>query len=127
MPMSVFISHVFEDLSSRDKIHEWSRQGKLGANVVIIGESADVRQHGHSAIRNQLSPKLTGAGAVLVLVGDDTHNHSWVDYEVNHALSSRKKVVAVRLAGTTGAGPVSVRSLGLVAFDPAAIAAALNR
>lgn len=126
MPKSLFVSHVYEDLGARDTIRTWALRGLLGPDVVVTGESEDVRHLGRGAIRSHLNPKLTGAAAVLVLVGDDTHNHAWVDYEVQHALSARKLVVPVRLLGTMGAGPASLRGRPTVPFDPTAIRAALG-
>jgi len=73
MPKSVFVSHVYEDLAARDMVRSWSSSGLLGPGVVITGESRDVRQLGASAIRARLSPRLTGAAAALVLVGNNSH------------------------------------------------------
>ncbi len=126
MPKSIFISHVYEDLDARDKIRSWAMRGLLGPGVVVTGESQDVRHLGRNAIRSHLSPKLTGAAAIVVLVGNNSHNHSWVDYEVEHALSARKLVVPVRLPGTTGGGPASLRGRATVPFDPTAIRRALG-
>ena len=125
MPKSVFVSHVYEDKSYVERLDQWARQGLLG-DVVITGEAADFRQGGDQAVRKHLSPRLTGAGAVVVLVGRDTHNHQWVDYEIQHALSQHKKVVAVRIPGTTGAAPMALRGYPEVVMDPTTIARALR-
>ena len=77
-------------------------------------------------MRDHLSPRLTGAGAVVVLVGQDTHNRQWVDYEVQHALSQNKKVVPVRIPGTTGSAPPALQGVPEVAMEPTAIAKALK-
>jgi hypothetical protein len=105
MTTSVFVSHVYEDLRTRDSISAWAQGGQLGPNVVVTGESEDVRAKGDAAVRAHLSPKLQGASAVLVLVGNDTHNHRWIEYEIQHALSNHKLVVLVRIPNTTGAPP----------------------
>ena len=122
---SVFVSYVFEDKRFKDKIHDWAGDGKLGA-VTVTGESKDVRQGGDSAIRNHLSPLLRGAAALLVLVGSDTHNHDWVQYEVAHAQSHHKKILVVRIPNTSGAAPPSVRKLDEIPFEPRAIREALE-
>ena len=126
MPASLFISHVYEDLQARDTIRTWVTQGLLGPNIVVTGESQDVRQGGRGAIQRHLSPKLQGASAVIVLIGNNTHNHKWIEYEAQHALSNRKRVVAVRIPNTTGAAPRVVAGLGTVAMSPAAIRSALG-
>lgn len=126
MPNNVFVSHVYEDLGARRAIGSWASQGLLGSGVVIIGESEDVRLHGERAVRNHLHPKLTEAGSLIVLVGNDTHNHRWIEYEAQHALSARKRVVPVRITGTTGAAPAILAGLAFVQMTPAAIRAALG-
>jgi len=126
MPASIFISHVYEDLKSRDQIQVWANQGLLGPNVVITGESEDHRQGGSNAIREHLNTKLQGASAVLVLVGNDTHNHKWVDHEAQYGRSNHKRVVPVRIQGTTGGLPPAVADLQPVAMDPTAIRRALG-
>jgi hypothetical protein len=126
MPASIFISHVYENSSARDTIRTWATRGLLGPDVVVTGESEDHRQDGPNAIRGHLSPKLQGASAVLVLVGDDTHNHEWVDYEAQHALSNRKLVVPVRIPGTRGGVPPAVSHLRIIQMDPTAIRTALG-
>jgi hypothetical protein len=126
MSSSIFISHVYEDAASRDQVRSWAVRGLLGPNVVVTGESADVRQGGEAAIRAHLSPKLQGATAVLVLVGTDTHNHPWVEYESQHALSGHRRVIVVRIPGTRGAAPPPLRSSPEVPMDPSAIRRALE-
>jgi hypothetical protein len=126
MPASIFVSHVYEDFAARDNLISWAKYGLLGPGVVIIGESADVRHQGNGGIQRHLSPKLQGASAVIVLVGNDTHNHRWIEYEAQHARSNRKSVIAVRIPNTTGAAPTVIAGLPLVAMDPTAIRAALG-
>ncbi len=126
MSASIFVSHVYENLAARDAIKTWAAQGLLGPSVVVTGESDDVRQGGYGAIRGHLSPKLQGASAVVVLLGNDTHNHQWVEYEAQHALSNHKRVVVVRVPGTRGAAPANLRAQREVAMEPSAIRAALG-
>ena len=126
MPASVFISHVYEDRHHRDAIRGWASRGHLGNNVVITGESADVRQGGDAAIRAHLAPKLRGASVVLVLLGNDTHNHPWVEYEAQFAQSHNVRVLPVRIPGTRGAAPPNMRGKLEVRMDPSAIRAALG-
>lgn len=126
MPKSVFVSHVFEDGSAVGRLRDWAGSGRLGPNVVVTGETADVRQKGDRAIREHLNPKVEGASAVVVLVGNDTHNHGWVDHEVREARKHNKAIVAVRLPGTRGAAPASLAGVPEVAFEPDAIRKALG-
>lgn len=126
MPASVFISHVYEDKGSRDVIRAWAFGGQLGPGVVPSGESADVRQGGDPAIRAHIGPKVRGASAVLVLLGNDTHNHPWVEYEAQFAQSHQVRVIPVRIPGTRGAAPPNLRWAAEVPLDARAIRAALG-
>lgn len=126
MPTSIFVSHVYEDLNARDTIRNWAAQGLLGPNVHVTGESEDVRQAGYGAIRNHLSPLLQHASAVVVLIGNNTHNHGWIEYEAQHALSARKRVVPMRIPNTTGAAPGVLGGLGLLPMTYSALRLALG-
>jgi hypothetical protein len=88
MPRSVFVSFVFEDKAHFDAVKRWAEEGKLGADVVAIGETKDVRQDGERAIEERLKPRIRGAAAVLLLLGNNTHNHDWVRYELSLIASS---------------------------------------
>lgn len=126
MPASIFISHVYEDLKARDTLKNWVDARLLGPGLVVTGESEDLRPKGPNAIRSHLSPLLQGAAAVLVLVGRDTHNHQWIDYEVNHARSGHKKVVAVRIPDTHGAPPKSLVGIEVIPMELILIQRALQ-
>ncbi len=126
MPASVFISHVFEDRGAKDLIRSWADAGQLGPGIIVTGESADVRLGGDPAIRAHLAPKLRGAAAVLVLVGNDTHNHPWVEYEAQFAQSHQVRAITVRITGTRGAAPANLRWATEVPLDPVAIRRALG-
>jgi hypothetical protein len=106
-------------------VKRWADDKKLGPDVVVTGETKDVRQEGEAAIRNHLKPRIEGAAAVLLLVGADTHNHDWVKYELSVATSFQKKIVVARVPGTSGAAPVGFQHLAEVSLDPTAIKAAL--
>nr|VFK23460.1 MAG: MTH538 TIR-like domain (DUF1863) [Candidatus Kentron sp. MB]VFK27857.1 MAG: MTH538 TIR-like domain (DUF1863) [Candidatus Kentron sp. MB]VFK74443.1 MAG: MTH538 TIR-like domain (DUF1863) [Candidatus Kentron sp. MB] len=123
---SVFISYKYEDKIWKDKVKKWGSDKRFGGNVVIIGKSEDVRQGGTNAVKGHISPKIRGASDVLVLVGNDTHNSTGVEYEVQHAKSSGKNIILVRIPGTTGAAPRSLMYRDMTAFEPNAIMRALN-
>lgn len=126
MPNSLFLSCVYEDKKHRDDVIRWVQAGKLGSEYATVIEGEDVRQHGENAIKNHLRPKIQGCGAVVALIGDDTHNRRWVGYELDVATSLNKKIVLARIPGTTGAPPAKFRNLPIVALNPEALAKALS-
>ncbi len=120
MSKSIFISHVHEDAECIAQIELWKEQKLLG-DVAITKEITDLRIHGEKAITDHLVPKIRGCAAVLVLIGNDTHNHEWISYEVQVAKMLNKKVIAVRIKKTTGKPPKILASQGLTKFNAAAI------
>jgi hypothetical protein len=126
MSKSIFISHVFEDGGIIQQIESWKDQLLLGDVAITKETNKDLRNQGEAVIKNHLVPKIRGCAAVLVLVGNDTHNHQWITYEVEVARSLNKKVIAVRIKDTTGAPPKILASHGLTKFSAAAIKLAIE-
>lgn len=121
MPQSIFISYVYEDKPYRDNVERWFEQGKVGPNRVTIAEFTDFRQHGDRAVETHLKPMLRGAAAVLCLVGQNTHNSQWVQYELSVASSLNKKIILARIPGTTGAAPPHHQHLAIHPLDPSSL------
>jgi MTH538 TIR-like domain (DUF1863) len=120
MSKSVFISCVFEDSHRIDSIKKWAADKRLG-DVVIIQETEDKRQQGKEAVKQHIKSKIQGAAIVLVLVGQDTHNHEWIEAEVELANSFHKEIICIRVPHTTGAVPPLLTNQRIISFDPEAI------
>lgn len=120
MSKSIFISCVFEDSYRIDSIKKWAADNRLG-DVVITHETEDKRQQGKVAIKNHIQSKIQGAAVILVLVGQDTHNHDWIEAEIELANSFHKEIICVRVPHTTGAIPPLLANKRLINFDPDAI------
>lgn len=52
-----------------------------------------------AVIRRLLRMKISWSGTVVVLVGKDTHNRPWVDWEINEAHEQGKRIVGVYTHG----------------------------
>ncbi|HVG58719.1 MAG TPA: TIR domain-containing protein, partial [Hyalangium sp.] len=126
MPQSIFLSYVYEDHKHRDDVIHWVQTGRLGPNFVTVTESEDVRPQGESAIENHLKPKIRGAAVVLALIGQDTHSHDWVHFELKVATSLNKRVILAQVPGTTGPAPEDFRHLPIVPLNPEALAKVLS-
>jgi hypothetical protein len=125
MALRVFLSYVFEDRAYRDQVTDWGRRGLLG-DVAPVFETDDVRKNGEAAVKAHLRSIMQSADAVLVLVGQDTHDRRWVDEEVHYCASASKLVVGARIPNTTGAAPPELRGRVLVPFSPEGIRDALR-
>jgi len=117
MSKSIFISCVHEDSHRISSITSWAEQSRLG-NVAITHETEDNRQQGKEAIKQHLKTKIQGASCILVLVGNDTHNHDWISAEVELANSFHKEIICVRIPNSNGAVPTLLNKYKLINFDP---------
>lgn len=121
----LFLSYVFEDYRYAAQVRDWASSGQLGYNVDTVAESDDVRQHGTSAVWAHLRTKMRSADGVIVLVGQDAHNHEWVHQEVHFFASLSKPIIGVRLPNTTGAIPQEIRNRLLCQYSPGALRQAI--
>jgi hypothetical protein len=85
-------------------------------------------------VRNEIKRKLDRASRLVVLVGDDTHNSAWVDWEINTFYKMKEEVSGEntwkRIRGMTLKGSdqarmpsalYSGRSTQWLAWDPEAL------
>ena len=102
---SIFVSRLFEDRKWAEKFKKWENDNQLKGYTITF-ETKDLRHLGEQAIKEYLKKMINGTTALLVLVGDDTHNHNWIEYEVQLAKSYNKKVFWMRIPNTNGAKPL---------------------
>ena len=68
-----------------------------------------------------IKAKIQGAAVILVLIGQNTHNHEWIDAEVDLASSFHKEIICIRVPNTAGAVPPLLSKYRLIRFAPEAI------
>ena len=117
---TVFISYHFNDKSYKGEIKKWLEE--KGARVISVDES-DLRPLGSEQVKKQIRNDLSRSSHLLVLVGNDTHNRPWVDYEVSVARSRGIPTYCVRLANRTVAAPKEVRGLSSISYSRSSIQA----
>ncbi len=118
MKKTVFISYYFGDATFKGEIQKWLEE--IGVEVLVVNQrdlTNEARENAEKRIKEQISMSQT----VLVLVGDDTHNRPFVDYEVKVARSKQIPTYCVRLSNRSGAAPLEVRNLPCIPFDRASI------
>lgn len=114
---SIFVSHVYEDNDWLKKMLKWKDKGLL-KDYTISYETEDKRQEGKEAIKKYLKNKINGCAILLVLIGDNTHNHDWIKAEIELANSFHKKICCVRIPKTTGKKPQILNKYTELVFDP---------
>lgn len=107
--LHVFISHYHKDDTGVGNLTE-----------LLTGRGYDVRNSSIRAnpdnqerlnkglvkeetIRRLLRMKISWAGAVIVLIGKQTHTRRWVDWEIEQAHKQGKRIVGVFVRGGTDA------------------------
>jgi hypothetical protein len=117
MSKSIFISYVYEDKLWRDKLKDWASKQLLGANIQISHERGDYRQKGEGAVKEEIKSMIHGASAVIFLIGQNSHNHPWIDYEASCTIGKNKKILLLRLPNTTGGPPKALTGHSEILFD----------
>lgn len=105
----VFISHHFKDDSSVDGLVSLlGRAGKDVRNSSIRLRAANAArlergEVSEQALKRALRMKISWAGAVVVLIGKQTHLRPWVAYEIEEAHRQGKPIIGVYDRGGTDA------------------------
>lgn len=111
--MKVFISYEFTHLQEAGQVERWLRDA---GHTPVMLRGKNLNGEPDQQGRNKIKDLISGCQRVLVLVGDNTHNRPWVDYEVSVAVNKGKRTTPVRLPGTAGAAPREMRNQAEVSF-----------
>lgn len=113
----VFISFNYNDGASKKVVDNWVKQG-LGEDISFSSvDGHDILSDGTVKLKKVLREKINASQVMLVLVGKDSHNRPWVDYEVHHGKSQKKTVIWTQLPNTNGAAPKEISKLKDVPFS----------
>lgn len=98
---NVFVSHHHKDDEHVDKLTGLLKgKGYSIRNSSIRAKPANQRRLeqglvSDETIRRLLRMKISWAGTVVVLIGQDTHSRPWVDWETRQAKEQGKNIVGV--------------------------------
>lgn len=123
MNKKIFISYHFNDKTYKGEVEKWLNEE--GAEVISADEN-DLRPEGDNRIKGLIKEQISHSVLILILVGNDTHNRPWVNYEVAVARSLGITTYWVRLPNRNGAAPKEVRELKGIEFNRDAIVRACN-
>lgn len=125
--IKLFLSYKWEDKTYVDGFKGMIENPNTDYNHVGISERKNYKQQGESAIRRYLRGLIGEADALVCLIGDNTHNSKWIDYELSVANSQQKKIIPVRIKGTTGGLPQLLKGQEEVRWNSREINNALSR
>ncbi len=132
----VFISHHHADDAEVDKLTNLlANRGYDIRNSSIRAKPANQRrlEQGlvkEETIRRLLRMKISWASTVVVLVGKNTHERRWVNWEIEQANRQGKRIVGVYVKGGTEAelppALTKYASCRIVAWNPEAVIDAID-
>lgn len=97
---NIFISHSGRDEQEIAGLKNLLE--KQGINVRDSSLTSDDPNNAHNEqyIKSQiLAPNIKWAGTMLVLIGPDTANKEWVNWEINYAVKLDKQIIGVFVRG----------------------------
>lgn len=117
----VFISFDYQDIESKNTVENWVNQN-IGVDISFSTEEGhSYLDKGEKYVKKILSKKISLCQVMLVLVGQNTHNRPWVDYEVHHAKCHGLKVIWTQIPKTNGTPPIEIKNVSPIPFDLNAI------
>ena len=132
---NLFISHHHADDEHIDKLKNILANRDFNFRNSSIRakpknqERLDRNQVSDETIRRLLRRKISWAGVVVVLIGKETHQRPWVDWEIAEAKKQGKRIVGIYIRGGTEADkPANLENYGsaIVAWDSNSIIAAIE-
>lgn len=100
---NVFVSHYHEDSSKIVQLKKLiEKQGNYRIKDSSIYETKEKnRAKNTEYIKTLLRPKIDWAGTVIVLIGPETSERDWVNWEIDYAGRGDKKIIGVLMQGVT--------------------------
>lgn len=96
---NIFISHSHRDDDELPKLKALLEKCGYKIKDSSINSSNPNNANNPDYIKQLIRPKIKWAGAMIVLIGTDTHSREWVDWEIQNAVSQGKRVVGIYSRG----------------------------
>lgn len=66
-----------------------------GQPLLSYNEWEKIKQQGDAAIKTWINDQMSSKSCVIVLIGSNTANRKWINYEISHAWDNGKSLVGV--------------------------------
>ena len=94
MARKVFFSFHYEKDNWR--VSQVRNIGKIEENEILLDNKwEEVKKKGDVAIRNWIDTNLKNRSCTIVLVGEETANRKWINYEIKEAWNNGKAVLGI--------------------------------
>ena len=95
-----FIFHYDNDINRSMTVrNSWVTQGKEIAGFIDKAEFERVKRQGERAVHNWIDKQLEGTSVTVVLIGAETLNRPFVQYEICQSLQRNNGVIGVYIHG----------------------------
>jgi hypothetical protein len=129
MSRNIFVSYRFSDRNIAHNVKTFFQPQEGSCDGMPKYVELNLSSLGPQVIDDEILRVMSQCMGVLLVVGDDSHNSTWIDREVQLADSLSLGMVAVRLPKTTGGLPNRVRgrNIPFVDWSERTLCDALNR
>ena len=114
MKNKVFISYYFGDATFKGEVEAWL--SVTGVEILSVNKR-DLIPEVRVAAEKRIKEQISESSLLLILVGNDTHNRPFVDYEVAVAKSKQIPTFWMRLPNRNGAPPFEVRNIKSIEYS----------
>lgn len=99
MSRKVFFSfHYGDDVNRAMTVrNSWVTQGVEKAGFIDKAEFEKVQRQGTKAVENWIDKQLNGTSVTVVLIGNDTLNRDFVQYEIRKSLEKGNGIIGVKI------------------------------
>lgn len=97
MARRVFFSFHYDNDINRSMTvrNSWVTQGKEAAGFIDKAEFEQIKRQGESAIHRWINRQLEGTSVTVVLIGSETLNRPFVQYEIRKSIERGNAVIGV--------------------------------
>lgn len=101
MARRVFFSfHYDEDINRSMTVrNSWVTQGKEATGFIDKAEFEKVKKNGESAVCRWIDKQLEGTSVTVVLIGRETLNRPYVQYEIRKSIEKGNAIIGVHING----------------------------
>jgi hypothetical protein len=113
----VFVSYRYQDKEAKATVNNWLKQG-LGEDI-SFADLDEAKFESDSELKRGIREKISKCQKILVLVGQNTHNSKWVQYEILQGQEAKpaKGILWTQLPNTTGGCPPQLKKIHPTPFS----------
>jgi hypothetical protein len=125
----IFISYDYEnDAHYKNLLVAWSSNSDFDLQVYDTSVKVGINSTNAYYIKSKITPMITWASYLLCVIGEQTYQSDWVDWEIRTAIKNGKRLIAVKINKDCVA-PVAIisqRATWALSFNFAAVKKAID-